>query len=199
MFNSELLAWAIQISIQQCHSKKINCKRKKKTANLTSYVNFHLDTKELYASDLFLRLQIPSIFRQGSPPHTHPQKTPAHEEIKSISLHGIEFQSGTAVAGYKIWRIRLFAHRMIFPSMSDRSQGTDIFPFIITEVPWNEKSGPLCLIASIERKRCHCWKGVHIPPWQPSHTQWKLPFWSTATSKHPDQTLYNLDQWGQCT
>lgn len=52
---------------------------------------------------LILKLQIQSSFMQeegGAP--THSQKPPAHEEIKSIALQAIEFQSGTEVAGNKI-------------------------------------------------------------------------------------------------
>lgn len=68
---------------------------------------------------------------EGRGPKTLLKKTLAHEEIKSISLQAIEIQSGTAVAGNKIWRIRLCAKRMIFPPVSDRSQSSGIFSSII--------------------------------------------------------------------
>lgn len=156
--------------------------------------------------------------RGGRSPNTLSKKNSAHEEIKSISLQAIEFQSATAVAGNKIWRIKLCAERMIFPPVSGRSQSSDIFSStVITQFPPKVKSPSLlCLIASIHRgsrrrerrreieRECYrCWKeGGYAFHLDSLHaTQWKLPFWSTATTKQPTRGSLQPPSMvgGQCT
>ncbi len=97
----------------------------------------------------------------------------------------------------------LFAPEMIFPPLSHSTLQVKAGTYfsIHYKDPLNEKSGPLFHFASppLSRERC-CWKWLQTNSIMTACTlAMKIPILTYyVTSHRSDQTLYKLNQWGQC-
>lgn len=131
----------------------------------------------------------PSTSRLGADPRAQTH-IPVHEEIKSVSLHGAEFQSGIAVAlAIKYDRLYSLLLKWFFlpcPVPLFKSKRGHIFPFI-TEVRWMRNQGLFASSPPLLREAAAAGNGCkRIPSWQATRSRWKLLFWRTVTSNRPD-------------